>query len=50
MNLDLEGTLAVVTAGAHGIGAAVADELTTEGARVLVADVDAEALAARGAA
>lgn len=50
MNLDLDGTLAFVTAGAHGIGAAVADLLTAEGASVVVADVDAEALAARGAA
>jgi NAD(P)-dependent dehydrogenase (short-subunit alcohol dehydrogenase family) len=50
MNLDLDGKLAFVTAGAHGIGAAVADLLTAEGASVLVADVDADALAARGAA
>lgn len=38
--MDLEGRVAVVTGGARGIGAAIARELTREGARVVVADVD----------
>jgi NAD(P)-dependent dehydrogenase (short-subunit alcohol dehydrogenase family) len=39
---------AYVTAGAHGIGAAIADLLTQEGAEVIVADMDADALQQRG--
>jgi NAD(P)-dependent dehydrogenase (short-subunit alcohol dehydrogenase family) len=45
MDYQLEGQLACVFAGAHGIGAAIADLLTNEGASVIVADRDAEALA-----
>jgi NAD(P)-dependent dehydrogenase (short-subunit alcohol dehydrogenase family) len=42
-----EGRAAIVTGGARGIGRAIADRLTAEGAHVLVADIDeAAALAA----
>jgi NAD(P)-dependent dehydrogenase (short-subunit alcohol dehydrogenase family) len=46
MDYLISGKLAFVAAGAHGIGAATADLLTEEGARVIVADSDGEALAA----
>ncbi len=46
MDYQLGGQLACVFAGAHGIGAAIADLLADEGARVVVADQDAEGLAA----
>jgi NAD(P)-dependent dehydrogenase (short-subunit alcohol dehydrogenase family) len=49
MDLQLQGTLAFVSAGAHGIGRAVADLLTEEGACVIVADQDGPALAEHGA-
>ena len=45
MDYQLKGKLAYVSAGAHGIGEAVADLLTQEGAEVIVADVDGDALA-----
>ena len=44
MDYQLRDKLAFVAAGAHGIGASVADILTAEGARVIVADQDAAAL------
>ena len=44
MDYQLKGKLAYVTAGAHGIGEAIADLLTQEGAEVIVADCDADAL------
>jgi NAD(P)-dependent dehydrogenase (short-subunit alcohol dehydrogenase family) len=44
VDYQLKGKLAYVSAGAHGIGEAVADLLTQEGVDVIVADVDAEAL------
>lgn len=44
MNYQLTGKLAYVSAGAHGIGEAIADLLTEEGAEVIVADADAEVL------
>jgi NAD(P)-dependent dehydrogenase (short-subunit alcohol dehydrogenase family) len=50
MNYHLEGKLCFVTAGANGIGAAIADLLTEEGASVVVADQDQSALEARGSA
>jgi NAD(P)-dependent dehydrogenase (short-subunit alcohol dehydrogenase family) len=48
MNYQLTGQLAFVSAGAHGIGKATADLLAAEGASVIVADQDAEALAEHG--
>jgi NAD(P)-dependent dehydrogenase (short-subunit alcohol dehydrogenase family) len=47
MDYQLNGQTACVFAGAHGIGAAIADLLTAEGVRVVVADQDSEALAAK---
>lgn len=44
MDYQLKGKRAYVSAGAHGIGEAIADLLTQEGAEVIVADVDAEVL------
>jgi len=46
MNLDLKGHRVLVTAGASGIGLATARAFAAEGARVLVCDVDRNALAA----
>ena len=46
MNLDLKGHRVLVTAGASGIGLATARAFVAEGARVLVCDVDRDALAA----
>lgn len=46
MDYQLNGQLACVFAGAHGIGAAIANLLAEEGASVIVADQDAEGLAA----
>lgn len=45
MDYQLDGQLACVFAGAHGIGAAIANLLAEEGATVIVADADGEALA-----
>jgi NAD(P)-dependent dehydrogenase (short-subunit alcohol dehydrogenase family) len=44
VDYQLRGKRAYVSAGAHGIGEAIADLLTQEGAEVIVADVDAETL------
>ena len=44
MDYQLKGKLAYVSAGAHGIGEAIADLLTQEGAEVVVADADADTL------
>ncbi len=44
MDYQLTRKTAFVTAGAHGIGRAIADLLAAEGARVVVADCDADAL------
>ncbi|MCM3881386.1 MAG: SDR family NAD(P)-dependent oxidoreductase, partial [Vicinamibacterales bacterium] len=44
MDYQLKGKSAYVSAGAHGIGEAIADLLTQEGASVVVADRDEEAL------
>jgi len=46
-SLDLEGRVAVVTGGAHGIGGATVDTLAAHGASVVAVDVDVEALAER---
>lgn len=48
MDYQLGSKLAYVSAGAHGIGRAIADLLAAEGASVIVADCDAAALAERG--
>jgi NAD(P)-dependent dehydrogenase (short-subunit alcohol dehydrogenase family) len=45
MDYQLNGKLACVFAGAHGIGASIADLLAAEGASVIVADQDADGLA-----
>lgn len=45
MDYQIRDKRAFVTAGAHGIGEAIADLLTQEGARVIVADRDEAALA-----
>ena len=45
MDYQLKDQTACVFAGAHGIGAAIADLLAAEGAHVVVADQDAEGLA-----
>lgn len=45
MNIDLAGKRAVVTAGASGIGMAIATTLAGAGAQIAICDVDAEALA-----
>jgi NAD(P)-dependent dehydrogenase (short-subunit alcohol dehydrogenase family) len=42
--IDPNGSTAVVTGGASGIGRAIASELLARGARVVVADVEAPAL------
>jgi NAD(P)-dependent dehydrogenase (short-subunit alcohol dehydrogenase family) len=44
VNYGLNGKTAYVSAGAHGIGEAIADLLTREGASVIVADADEGAL------
>src|ERR1700722_7739808 len=48
--MKLKDKVALVTGGARGIGAAIADRYVAEGARVVIADIslaDAEATAAR---
>lgn len=40
MKLGLEGKVAIVTGGAHGLGAAISRTLCMEGAHVVVADID----------
>lgn len=41
--MQLENKVAIVTGGAHGIGLAIARRYVTEGAKVVIADVDAAA-------
>jgi NAD(P)-dependent dehydrogenase (short-subunit alcohol dehydrogenase family) len=50
MDYRLAGKFAFVTAGAHGIGEAIANLLTAEGTDVIVADRDEEALTENGRA
>ena len=50
MDYQLKGQLACVFAGAHGIGKSIADLLAQEGAEVVVADQDADALKASSSA
>ena len=45
MSQELEGKVAVVTGGANGIGRAITEVFVAEGARVVIADLDAEAAA-----
>src|SRR3954462_6394212 len=49
MDLDIKGLRVLVTAGANGIGLAVARAFVTEGAKVHTCDVDEAALAALAA-
>ena len=44
VDYQLKGKRAYVSAGAHGIGEAIADLLTQEGAEVIVADADSDVL------
>jgi NAD(P)-dependent dehydrogenase (short-subunit alcohol dehydrogenase family) len=48
VDYELREKFAYVSAGAHGIGEAVADLLTQEGAQVIVADLDSAALRDKG--
>ncbi len=45
-----DGKIAIVTGAAHGIGGAIADRLATNGAKVLVADIEEAASVARSEA
>ena len=47
--MQFEGKRALVTGGARGIGAAIATRLATDGASVVVADVDIRDIAKRSA-
>lgn len=47
MDYRIKGKYAFINAGAHGIGEAIADLLTQEGASVIVADQDGDALQAK---
>lgn len=49
MNRELDQKIAIVTGAAQGIGAAIADVLVREGATVIVADMNAQAAAAKAA-
>src|ERR1700739_2790850 len=50
MDYRIKGKLAFVTAGAHGIGEAIANLLAQEGVGVIVADQDEAALKEKGGA
>jgi len=44
MNLDLENKVVLITASAQGLGKGIAKEFLTEGARVIITDIDQEKL------
>ncbi|VWX49997.1 putative 3-alpha(or 20-beta)-hydroxysteroid dehydrogenase [Novosphingobium sp. 9U] len=46
VSAELAGKVAIVTGGASGIGRALAEKLTAAGARICIADIDAEKAAA----
>jgi 3-oxoacyl-[acyl-carrier protein] reductase len=46
VRVDLDGGLAVVTGGARGIGRAIAETLSANGARIVIVDIDADEAAA----
>jgi len=49
VNRELDQKIAIVTGAAQGIGAAIADVMVREGATVIIADMNAEAAAAKAA-